>query len=104
MDMNAIMKKLAARNQYQNLVIGGTFEQHNTRYSGVHNNHHQPSMSFAGKKITTVHHNNDATKRLSVNLHTGFVNKVVTQSSKMRASHSKRKTAMSGALVQSSVI
>lgn len=39
MDMNAIMKKLAARNQYQNLVTGGSaFEQHNTRYSGVHSN------------------------------------------------------------------
>jgi hypothetical protein len=77
MDMNAIMKKLAARNQYQNLVSGGTFEQHNNRYSGGHGNH-QPTMSFAGKKITTVSHNynSDATKRLSMNLHSGFVNKV----------------------------
>lgn len=56
-------------------------------------------MSFAGKKITTVHHNNEATKRLSVNLHTGFVNKVSqqTHSSKVRASHSKGKTVLSGA-------
>lgn len=42
-------------------------------------------MSFAGKKITAVsgsgqvlggHHQTDATKRLSVNLQSGFVNKV----------------------------
>jgi hypothetical protein len=91
MDMNAIMKKLAARNQYQNLVTtGGSFGEAlhgNTRYSaGAGNNashHHQPSMSFAGKKITTIsgsgHHNHqaDATKRLSVNLNAGgFVSKV----------------------------
>jgi len=56
MDMNAIMKKLAVRKtdhmpSYQTAVTVGSFDhQQNTRYGGGH----QPSMSFAGKKITAV--------------------------------------------------
>jgi hypothetical protein len=56
-------------------------------------------MSFAGKKITAVgHHQADATKRLTMNLQSGFVNKVAAygsqqppSSGKVRTNHSKSK-------------
>lgn len=74
--MNAIIKKLG--------VAPKKPEPENLRYG-------QP-MSFAGKKITAVaHHQVDATKRLSMNLQSNFVNKVAAYGppSKVRTSKSK---------------
>ncbi len=121
MDMNSIMKKLAVRKQdsqqYHQQVTVGAFDgpppqnANNSRYT---TGHHQPSMSFAGKKITTVSGianpvaAADTTKRMSVNLQSGgFINKVASMNqhpihypqhhqaatSKTRVSHSKGKSS-----------
>ena len=96
--MNAIMKKLAGNNNPSRKTASDAFHQHvtvgsfehqaasinqNTRYGTFASNHHQqPSMSFAGKKITAVsHHQSDAAKRMSVNLQSSYVNKVAASSS-----------------------
>jgi len=94
--MNTIIKKLAQRKSeigvsgsghsqhnyhYQPILAApvGTFDEtKNNRYSGVSSSHnqHQQQMSFAGKKITQVSNQVDTTKRMSVNLHSGFINKI----------------------------
>jgi len=93
MDMNAIIKKLAAKNgpnkealsnyHYNYVQMGpsqpilaphsGTFEVidgKNSRYSNGSNtgSNNPHGMSFGGKKITQVNYQAEANKRMSVNL------------------------------------